>query len=103
MPIIKITKDGVSNEIIADLEWAQSAYPEHSCEVVTPVVPTDAEIAEAKEIEARQWRDSELARTDSLSLLTDHPQKTEIAAYRTALRDWPSTDAFPDTPPTLGS
>ena len=101
MATIKITKDGVSNEIIADLAWAQAAYPDHTCEDVT-YVPTDAEIAEAKEIEARQWRDSELTRTDPLSLLPDHPQKTQIAAYRTALRDWPSTDAFPDTKPTLG-
>jgi hypothetical protein len=102
MATIKITKDGVSNEIIADLAWAQATYPDHTCEDVT-YVPTDAEIAAEKEQEARQWRDSELARTDSLSVLTDHPQKTEIAAYRTALRDWPSTDAFPDTKPTLGS
>ena len=102
MATIKITKDGVSNNIIADLDWAQATYPDHTCEDVT-YVPTDAEIAEAKEQEAREWRDSELTRTDPLSVLTDHPQKTEIAAYRTALRDWPSTDAFPDTPPTLGS
>jgi hypothetical protein len=63
----------------------------------------DPQVNEIKLITARQWRDSELVRTDALSVLTDHPQKTEIAAYRTALRDWPSTSEFPDTKPTLGS
>ena len=48
------------------------------------------------------WRNSELDRTDTLSLLTDYPKKTELAAYRTKLRDWPSTSDFPDTKPELG-
>ena len=29
------------------------------------------------------------------------PKKTELAAYRVKLRDWPSTSDFPDTRPTL--
>ena len=52
--------------------------------------------------EAREWRDSELFRTDSLMLLDDYPQKDGLTAYRQELRDWPSTDDFPDTRPTLG-
>ena len=56
-----------------------------------------------QEFEAREWRNSELDRTDTLSLLTDYPKKTELAAYRTKLRDWPSTSDFPDTKPELGS
>jgi len=51
--------------------------------------------------EARKWRDSELVRTDSLSLLADFPKKTELAAYRTKLRDWPSSSEFPDTKPEM--
>ena len=103
MAIIKITKDGVSNDIIAELAWAKTAYPDSTCEEVSVVEPTSDELLESKKIEARQWRDSELTITDSLSLLTDHPQKTEIAAYRVKLRDWPSTSDFPATRPTLGS
>lgn len=102
MANIKITKDGVSTTIVADLEWAKTNYPDHTCEDVT-VVPTDTQILNAKKIEQREWRDNELVRTDALSLLTDHPQKTEIAAYRVKLRDWPSTSDFPATKPTLES
>ena len=102
MAIIKLTKDGTSTEIIADLEWAKTNFPDHTCEDIT-VYPTSDEILEAEKAEARQWRNDELERTDSLSLLSDHPQKTQITAYRVALRDWPSTSDFPDTPPTMGS
>ena len=100
MAHIKITKDGVSNKIIADLAWAKTTYPDHTCEDIT-VVPTDTEILNAKKAEQREWRNGELFRTDTLVLLTDHPKKTEIAAYRVKLRDWPSTSDFPDTPPEL--
>ena len=55
------------------------------------------------EAKAREWRDIELERTDTLTLLDDYPQKDGLAAYRQELRDWPSTGDFPDTKPTLGS
>tara|TARA_Y100000748_G_C15295846_1_gene410332 strand:+ start:364 stop:666 length:303 start_codon:yes stop_codon:yes gene_type:complete len=100
MAIIKVTKDGVSNNIVGTLEFAKEAFPDSTCEVV----PDSSSAEETKaqlEIEGRGWRDAELERTDTLSLLTDHPKKTEIAAYRTKLRDWPSTSDFPDTKPTL--
>ncbi|MAD25630.1 MAG: hypothetical protein CMO44_15835 [Verrucomicrobiales bacterium] len=103
MADIKITKDGVSNTISGSMAFAQEAYPTsegYSHEDVTPTL-TSEEVTEEKELQARNWRDSELYRTDSLSLLTDHPKKTEIAAYRVKLRDWPSTSDFPDTRPTL--
>ena len=99
MAIIKLTKDGVSNEIVADFKWAKATYPDHTVEDIT-VYPTSDEILEEEKAEARQWRNDELERTDSLSLLSDHPQKTQITTYRTALREWPSTSDFPDTPPT---
>ena len=102
MAIIKITKDGVSNEIVASLDWAKATFPDHTCEDIT-VNPTEDDLLNEKKAAARAWRDSELVRTDTLFLLSDHPQKTQIAAYRTALRDWPSTSDFPDTPPTMGS
>ena len=103
MAIIKVTKDGVSNNLLGSLAFAQQAYPTregYSHEDVT-VVPTSEELKAESKVEAREWRDSELHRTDTLSLLADYPKKTELAAYRTKLRDWPSTSDFPDTKPTL--
>ena len=103
MAIIKVTKDSVSNNLVGSLQWAQQAYPTsegYSHEDITPE-PSAEEIKTAQEMEARVWRDSELHRTDTLFLLTDFPKKTELAAYRTKLRDWPSTSDFPDTRPTL--
>ena len=58
------------------------------------VVPADEE--------ARQWRDSELEATDKAAQTPDWPNRDNILTYRTALRDWPSTDAFPTTRPELG-
>ena len=52
------------------------------------------------ETEARQWRDSELQLTDYIVPLTDHPDHAATITYRQELRDWPSTNAFPDTKPT---
>ena len=103
MAIIKVTKDGVSNNIVGSLEFAKKAFPDSTCEVVPEPTPTSEEVKTEQEFEARQWRDSELDRTDTLSLLTDYPKKTELLAYRTKLRDWPSTLDFPDTKPELGS
>ena len=56
---------------------------------------------EEVEAEARQWRDNELQSTDFIVPLTDHPDHTATITYRQELRDWPSTDAFPDTKPTI--
>ena len=103
MAYIKITKDGKSNIIVASMAFAQEKYPTsdgYSHEDVT-IIPTEKEIKANLEAEARGWRDRELYRTDSLSLLTDFPKKTELAAYRVKLRDWPSTSDFPDTQPVM--
>ena len=54
------------------------------------------------EYKARRWRDQELAATDYILPVTDHPQRDDYITYRTALRDWPSTQSFPDTRPVLG-
>ena len=100
MAIIKVTKDGVSNNIVSTLEFAKKAFPDSTCEVVPDSISAE-EIKARLEIQERGWRNAELERTDILSLLTDFPKKTELAAYRTKLRDWPSTSDFPDTKPTL--
>jgi hypothetical protein len=48
----------------------------------------------------KMWRDNELQSTDYIVPLTDHPDHAATITYRQELRDWPSTDAFPDTKPT---
>tara|TARA_R110002153_G_scaffold41231_1_gene117667 strand:+ start:406 stop:609 length:204 start_codon:yes stop_codon:yes gene_type:complete len=48
------------------------------------------------------WRNDELARTDILVSTPDHPERENLLAYRTLLRDWPSTEDFPNTRPVLG-
>lgn len=59
---------------------------------------------EAAQLEAmltieRAWRNGAIASTDYL-VMPDYPisaaQRTELYAYRQALRDWPSLDQFPD-------
>ena len=54
------------------------------------------------EQKARRWRDEELARTDIAATVSDYPNAEAILTYRQALRDWPATDAFPDTRPEVG-
>jgi len=61
--------------------------------------PSEDTIAE---IEARQWRDEELTRTDIAATVSDYPNSEAILTYRQELRDWPSTPEFPATRPTLG-
>lgn len=51
--------------------------------------------------EAKTWRNIELAKTDWIVPVTDHPERASYLTYRTALRNWPSTDDFPGTRPTL--
>lgn len=64
-------------------------------------VPAEPSLEERKSSE-RRWRNMELDATDWIVPVTDHPQHAAYMAYRQALRDWPSTDAFPDTRPELG-
>ena len=53
------------------------------------------------EQKARTWRDNELTRTDIAATVSDYPNADAVLAYRTALRDWPSTEDFPATRPEL--
>ena len=90
------------NTIISTLEFAQEVYPNCTYTVETqPEVP--AEFAQQiEEQEARQWRDTELEATDKAAQTPDWPNLDNILTYRAALRDWPSTAAFPETRPALG-
>ena len=50
---------------------------------------------------AREWRNVELMDTDIIAQIPDWPDRDKYLAYRTKLRDWPSTSDFPATKPTL--
>lgn len=59
--------------------------------------------AEALAKQGRSWRDNELELSDTdPEHLPDHPKHNTWKAWRTALRDWPTTSEFPDTKPTKG-
>lgn len=102
MAKIKVTKDGVSSNIIGEMSFAQEAFPEsdgYSHEFADDT-PSEEALLSMKSQEGRMWRNQELLGTDPLSLLTDYPNASALTTYRQELRDWPSTDDFPDTPPT---
>lgn len=54
---------------------------------------------EELEAEAREWRNGELKATDFIVPTTDYPNHALWLTYRQELRDWTSTDTFPDTKP----
>lgn len=56
---------------------------------------------ETKAVEARLWRDKELEKSDWIASIPDHGMYDAYITYRQALRNWPSTDDFPNTKPTL--
>ena len=92
---IKDADGNILNTINSDAEFVAANFDYYELYVEpTPPEPTAEEAA-------RQWRDLELAATDYIVPLTDHPQRAAYMAYREALRDWPSTDSFPATRPEL--
>ena len=94
--ILNAANGNVINTIVADAEFVEANFEHYELYVApTPAEPTVAE-------EARTWRNMELSSSDFIVPLSDHPQRAAYMTYRTALRDWPSTDAFPATKPTLG-
>jgi len=94
--IIKDADGNIINFINADAEFVEANFDYYE-EWVAPTLPEPT-----AEEEGRQWRDSELSATDYIVPLTDHPQHAAYMTYREALRDWPSTESFPDTRPELG-
>ena len=92
---IKDADGNITNTIIADADFVEANFRHYELWVdPTPAEPTAEE-------EARQWRDNELAFTDWIIPLTDHPQREAHITYRESLRQWPSTDSFPETKPEL--
>lgn len=104
---IKNYTDSSRNDNPIDGDFVKITYSNGDYEKKTffsnPISKLDTE---EKEIEknnnnqARYWRDSKLQETDFIVPLTDYPNHADWLTYRQALRNWPSTDSFPDTKPT---
>ncbi len=98
MSIYRVTdSDGNVGRIVATEEFAKAQYASYELEV-PPVTPYSEPLMPPKE-----WRDQELKETDWIAQIPDYPNRDAYLTYRQELRDWPSTDEFPDTRPTLGS
>ena len=95
---IKDADGNVTNPCIRGEEsWVKANF-----DYVEAFVPPSRYVFTAAE-EARNWRNMELVSTDQASQTPDWPDRDNILLYRTALRNWPSTSAFPATKPTLSS
>jgi len=95
--IIKDADGNITNTITADAEFVEANFDHYELFVEpTLAAPTAAEAG-------RMWRNGELTATDHIPAITDHPQRAAYITYRAALRDWPASDDFPATRPTLGS
>ena len=94
--ILDAAGGNVINTILADEEFVSANFDHYELwSKPTPAKPTAEEAA-------RMWRNQELRATDYIVPLSDHPQREAYMAFRTALRDWPSTSNFPATRPELG-
>tara|TARA_B110000444_G_scaffold108609_1_gene102517 strand:+ start:1410 stop:1712 length:303 start_codon:yes stop_codon:yes gene_type:complete len=93
--VIKDADGNVTNSCIKADEAFVEANFDHYEAYALPTRTVDLNM------EARLWRDTELTRTDTLHLLDDYPNASNLTAYRAALRAWPSTSEFPSTKPTL--
>ena len=95
--IIRVTKDGVTKDFDS-LEEAKKEFPDSDYLVVTDQTDrAKADIAELAET-AREWRDAELAKTDTIVDASDYPNKANMLTYRKELRDWPTTTNWPASP-----
>ena len=108
--LIAIIKEGkVDNIMVASDEYAASLSEQtvnvtgqevgigftYSNDTFTPPVKTTEEL----EAGAREWRDGELKATDFIVPTTDYPNHAAWLTYRQELRDWTTTDDFPETKP----
>ena len=99
MAIYEIKNDAgeVINTINADEEFVKANFTNYSKKIFEEKKYTD------KEALGRGWRNGQLTLSDiDPEHLSDHPKHDAWKAWRTALRDWPTTSEFPDTKPTKG-
>tara|TARA_E500000075_G_scaffold126425_1_gene131074 strand:+ start:179 stop:502 length:324 start_codon:yes stop_codon:yes gene_type:complete len=87
----KIINPGVKG----DLDFCKMAFPGKVIEELPVPELSEEQKTSGKKERERAWRNGELERTDTLSLVSDFPKKTELTAYRKALRDWPASADFP--------
>lgn len=82
-------EDGNSiNKIVADESFVKENFS--SYKLLPPFRSAKKEI---------YWRNEMLSQTDSLMILADYPHKEQLTEWRQSLRDWPSTEDFPETRP----
>ena len=88
--------DSISDTtVVLTNEQIQIGYSYDGTDFLAPILTQ-----EQQNQEARDWRDNELKSTDFIVPLSDYPNRTAWMTYRQELRDWPSTDDFPDNKPT---
>lgn len=90
--IIKDENGNTINRINASFEFVAANFTHYELEQV--------ELAEfeqqQKSVVEREWRDSELERTDAMVALTDRPDHAAYLAYRQKLREYPQQAGFPN-------
>jgi len=94
---IKDADGNITNTITADADFVEANFENY--ELWTDPNPAPAE--PTAEEAGRTWRDIELMHTDWIVPLLDHPQREAYITYRESLRQWPSTESFPETKPEL--
>lgn len=95
--LIKNDAGAIINTIYADESFVKANYSNYEAKTYTTPTPLDSKVL------ARFWRNDKLVESDTdPEHLPDHPKHDAWKAWRTALRDWPSTSNFPDTRPTKG-
>tara|TARA_B100001094_G_C18128819_1_gene771045 strand:- start:376 stop:696 length:321 start_codon:yes stop_codon:yes gene_type:complete len=98
--IIRATKDGVTKDFNS-LEDAKKEFPDSEYLVITDQTSKAQAAIRVKATREKEWRDSELVRTDTIVATSDYPNKTNMIEYRKELRDWPSKDYWPTGRPVL--
>ena len=104
----KIENNTVTDTIVADATfisalpgtWVESSEGYGIGDTYENNTFSKAPVPAMTEDEAREWRDMELQATDFIVPTTDYPNHAAWLTYREQLRDWPSTDDFPETKPT---
>ena len=94
MPIFEILDDAgdTINRIVAHESHVADTYEHYR-----RVEPSTQQV----EGDARDRRDDELAGSDWIVPVTDHPDHADWLDFRQRLRDWPATDEFPADFPVL--
>ena len=104
MPNDRIVLTGFQGEPInpqrdpVEGEWIRQGGADFKYYPEVAVDPDEA--VKALEVIERQWRNTELLRTDSLIVLPDYPRvktTTDFIAYREAVVTWDSNPNFPNS------